>query len=294
MTLPRILVLTLYSGENEFDLCQRSIAQQEGVQVTHEVIADLPNIEAHRALYARIMEQAKTGQYDWFIKLDADMVLMGAQALKAAIGHIETQGKDIPMAIFTVQDWPTGQPIWGMNVYSPKVRWPWVEDGLEIPDSLFVDPDPEFTGERLVVKNAPSPIAAHMPEPSDFQAFFFGIHRALKALAMDGNKPSHRAKIQWKILCDVGVHYRSTHNRKLAFILAGAGYASQLERAGALPPMLNKDDEALKSAYMALQSMDNAAFRHAANSLWAKPFMPWIEWYLGRGGWRLAIRCFWP
>lgn len=283
---PRILVLTLYSGENEIEACKSSVAKQKGVLVTHEIFENLPNIEAHRALYARIMEKSKT--YDWFVKLDADMVLQHDMSLKNAIQHIEKTDKNADMAIFTVQDNPTNMPIWGINFFSPSCHWDWVAQNKDIPDNLFVDPDPVHNGARLIIHEPPTPIATHMENPSDWQAFFFGAHRALKALAMDGDKPSSRAKTQWNILRAVGKHYKCTKNSKLALILAGAEYMRTLDSQAQLPDTLNKDNSNLQNAFneLKVEELEKIA------AFWTSSVKPIFHWYIHRGGWKLILKQF--
>ena len=69
----RVFIGTLYSGESEFDECKRLVELQKHPNITHESIENLPNREAHEALYARFM--ALSHDFDYFIKLDADMWL---------------------------------------------------------------------------------------------------------------------------------------------------------------------------------------------------------------------------
>lgn len=287
--IPRILVLTLYSGENQIDLCKKSVSVQRGVTVTHEIFENLPNIEAHRTLYARIMEQSKN--YDWFVKLDADMVLNDEHSLKKAIQHIEKLTANAGMAIFTLQDWPTGMPIWGINFFSPSCKWDWVENSETIPDQLFVDPDPMYEGPRLIIDEPPAPIASHMQSPSDFQAFFFGAHRALKALSKNGDKPSSRAKTQWNILRAVGKHYRLSEDRKLALILTGAEYIRDLEKTGNLPEFLNKDDNAINTAFKKYDGKSDKELKNIIK-FWRCPITPTLDWYFVRGGWKLILKRF--
>jgi len=287
--IPRILVLTLYSGENEIDLCKESVSKQNGVTATHEVFENLPNIEAHRTLYARIMEQSKS--YDWFVKLDADMILNDEHSLQKSIQHIEKLKENAGMAIFTLQDWPTSIPIWGINFFSPSCKWDWVKNSETIPDQLFVDPDPIHEGSRLIIDEPPAPIASHMQSPSNFQAFFFGAHRALKALSKDGDKPSSRAKTQWNILRAVGKHYGLSKNKKLALILAGAEYIRNLEKTENLPELLNKDDSAINNAFKKYSGKSDKELKSIIK-FWVCPITPTLDWYFKRSGWKLILTRF--
>ena len=57
MACPNILVVTLFSGENEFDECIDSVRRQIGVVIVHEIIADLPKRLAHQRLFEMFNER---------------------------------------------------------------------------------------------------------------------------------------------------------------------------------------------------------------------------------------------
>jgi len=69
---PRVFVGTLACGEAERVECSAAVAAQTGVSVTHAVIEDLPELEAHNALWDA-WESAQAG-HDLFVKIDADTV----------------------------------------------------------------------------------------------------------------------------------------------------------------------------------------------------------------------------
>ena len=83
------LVLTLFTGENEYPESRASVEAQLGVTLDHEVVAHLGNLDAHRTLYRRVEEAA--GEYRWFIKLDADMKLTRSTALQEVIDFLDSQ-----------------------------------------------------------------------------------------------------------------------------------------------------------------------------------------------------------
>src|SRR5690606_34939637 len=111
----------------------------------------------------------------------------------------------------------------------------------------------------------------------------------LKALQMEGNKPSGRSKIQWKIVCAVGAHYRMNTNEKLAFILAGAGYARVLQQWGASPEILNTDDADLKARFEMVSAMNHAELRKLVTAFWGRPLYAMLHWYIARGGWKITL-----
>jgi hypothetical protein len=69
----RILAGTLYTIENEFEDCCRSIRNQTYKNYDHLVIRNLPKKEAHNNLYQAFVDEAD--RYDLLVKIDADMVL---------------------------------------------------------------------------------------------------------------------------------------------------------------------------------------------------------------------------
>lgn len=216
---PRILILTLYSGENEFDQLLKSLQLQSYANWEHKVFKHLPNKEAHESLYQEIMEHS--GEFDLFIKLDADMVFMDSESLKKIVGLFrETEGLDHLQMV--VHDWYSDSLIGGLHIYSNKAVW------KQNDDRLFVDYPPSIPGKRWVLWDDPSPLVYHSPNPSPLEAFHFGIHRALKVF-QPGRKSFRRsnAKLQWEILKKVWDHFIRSRDRRLGLVLLGASYVIQ-------------------------------------------------------------------
>jgi len=214
-SLPRFLVLTLYSGENELDACRDSVAAQTGVDATHEVFSGYSNIDAHRALYRKIMDHVL--DYDLFLKLDADMVLKRPTALREVAKYFD-QRPDLDQMVAMVDDHYTGSRIYGVHTFSPRVRW-----NLDLPDKLFVDPDPEYDGK--LIRNPPEiPVFVdHAPDPSAYQAFHFGYHRMLKALQPGRkHKSGVHAQYQISVLQRVENQYYETGSGKLGLTVLAA------------------------------------------------------------------------
>lgn len=53
----KVLVGTLYSGENEFSECKESLEKQTHKGFEHLIIENLPKKEAHHKLFSTFMER---------------------------------------------------------------------------------------------------------------------------------------------------------------------------------------------------------------------------------------------
>lgn len=215
LSQPKFLVLTLYSGENEFDACQKSVADQLHVDVEQVAFKGLGNLEAHRRLYSEIM--ARAPEFDLFLKLDADMVLSRNTALyeiaeffaaRPELDHLETE----------VNDHFTGAKIFGVHVFSPRVTWQ-----IDTHDPLFVDPEPTCPGSRARSPSELDIFVEHAPDPGPYQAFHFGFHRALKAFQFNVEHRSlSRMEAQLAILQDLERHYETTKRASLGLSIIAA------------------------------------------------------------------------
>ena len=158
----QVLVGTLYSGENELDHCIDALKSQHHCHRSHFIIEHMAETAAHDQLYKRFMHNA--GEYDLFMKLDADMILIDPDKLGAAVALFE-ETPELDHAVFTVQDWMTDSEIVGVHMYRNRVQW----TGRD--DVLFCDTPPVVPGERrYITRGAPSPQALHSPDPSPAQA----------------------------------------------------------------------------------------------------------------------------
>lgn len=171
----KVLILSLYSGENEISACKRSVEQQSHPNVEHMIIADLPNKEAHDFLYAEIMKRST--QFDIFIKLDADMVLEDPDFVTDVVGFF-IKDRNLDMLSFTVFDGLTHSRIWGINTFSNRCSWNLTSD------KIFVDHKPLFLGHKNRIVDSKN-MVSHCSAPSPYQAFMFGFHRALKVKQKD-------------------------------------------------------------------------------------------------------------
>jgi len=257
---PRVLVLTLRTDENEFDACVESIQAQQGVCCDHVVFSELPNKEAHDTLYRRIMTDAKS--YDYFVKLDADMVFRSPESLRSGL-QLFIDNPKLDHVQFSLSDWYTSQPMMGLHIFSNRCRW------SSRGESLFVDYRPEIPGHRRHVREAPAPLADHSPNPSAYQAFLFGVHRGSKVYQLDRwlvNGGESRS--QWQVLGAVWAHFLKTKDRRLALALLG----SEAVRDGKLRHKdYNKDGrDAIKTRFDELNNYTDDDLLNALEPLWSQ------------------------
>lgn len=212
MKNPRILIGTLYSGENEFDSSVESLESQSYTNWDQVVFKNLPNVLAHQRLYQRFMDAAD--QFDLFLKLDADMVFSENTALEKIV-QLFREEKELDHALIGLRDWFSNTDIMGLNVFTARARWE--ANG----ERLFVDHPPRITGIRKVYWGPPAPIADHAPDPSLEEAVQFGMHRALKIVqrGQRTRKPT-QALLQYTLLQSVWREYlRSGDSRRVAALL---------------------------------------------------------------------------
>jgi len=161
---PAVLVLTLYSGEAEYGRCRESLRSQTYQAWEQRTFENLPNAEAHARLYQTIMTESEC--HDLFLKLDADMVLADSNVL-ADLARVFEDRHQLDHLVVAVSDWMTDSNIIGAHVFSKRVVW------REHFETLYVDPDPEYPGEKLIIPNPARDLIYHACDPSPFQAFHF-------------------------------------------------------------------------------------------------------------------------
>ena len=140
----------------------------------------------------------------------------------------------------------------GVHVFSGRVRWPSLHAG----DRLFVDASPRYPGRFLNDPPGLAPFIDHAPDPSPYQAFHYGYHRALKLYQPARRwKNPMRAKRFLRVLDRVERHHAARPGERLALVLE----AAELVRQGRLTGVTgDKDDEAVRLAFARLQGLRGA------------------------------------
>ena len=210
----RVCVLTLYSGENEFERMKESVAMQQPFEIEHIVFSWLSNIEAHRQLNQKIIDNRS--KFDYFVKLDSDMILSDEKVI-ANILNKYFSDKEIDHLELAVWDFLSQSWMMGCHFFSPRVHWEWNDE------NLFVDPSPMIEGKRKKIKTPDYPLIIHAPDPHPSQAFQIGVHRAAKAI-QSGRKSVNLWQIyhQWLFLSSVWRCFRKHRDKARAFTILGA------------------------------------------------------------------------
>lgn len=186
MTLFNALVITLYSGEAEFDDCASAIKRQTDCKVDHIVFKDLSEIDAHNALL-ETFENEKC-RYDLFVKVDADTIIDHDDAFKIVYNKIH----DASSAQLKLYDFFTLDLINGLNFYNPQKN-----QYVKTSDKLYCDRSIIHSSKVLYSDqfNDIVPVGRHCAYPNDKQAFHYGFHRGLKNRKSEFNATSKAASI---------------------------------------------------------------------------------------------------
>lgn len=176
----KVLVVTLYCGENEYKQCCESSASQRGVEVTHKVFSFLPKQEAHQKLYELFNKSRE--EFDYLAKLDADMAFSNPDALKNILAKF-SEGVDVVSA--TVHDGMTNSDMQSFNIFSNRCYFHYDSNDPLFTDKLQVDHPGRHHSYVDHSRNV-----LHSFNPSPFQAFMFGVHRALKVTQPGKKVPS--------------------------------------------------------------------------------------------------------
>ena len=234
----RIFVGTLKTIENEFDECVASIERQTHQNFEHFVFEDLPNKEAHDTLYRSFMERAD--EFDLMIKVDADMVIENKHLFAEIVERFQSNPKlkDLEMA---VHDFFSDRLIWGMHAYRNTMRWEKSDEDLFV-DRSSVEPEAHIHDDTDL-----APAAIHCKDPSPFQAFHYGVHKATK-IVQPGRWPKKQAYTQfhWKNVQETREHFRRTGDRRLGFAVLGAEFGLQNR---VMPPMIDYSNPYLRSRF---------------------------------------------
>jgi hypothetical protein len=168
----KVFVGTLESGESEFLECQKALSSQIDVAYFHHVISGKHEREAHKELFE--YWATRRHEFDYFLKLDADTVLMRQDAVAQMCNLMKTH--DATGLQVRILDFFSGQLISGLNMFSQDVMFRKRLSRLH--------PDVSDSQHRLVLKGNKvqhlEPVAFHGLHPNRRQSFYYGFHRYLK------------------------------------------------------------------------------------------------------------------
>lgn len=213
----KILVGILHCIENEFPDCLAALRRQTHRSYDYFVLENLPNKEAHDTLYRRFMDSACS--YDLFVKLDADMVLCREDLLARAADRFKANPQ-LDVLCIGVHDFFTDQMIDSLNVFRNTVRW------RTDAEKIFPDRNQQAAGQVIYDHEDLAPAADHCPDPSPFQAFHFGVHKAVKVMQIGvHNKRRQASREHWGNLERLRANYAARRDVRLGLALVGAEMA---------------------------------------------------------------------
>ena len=212
---PQVMIGTLCSGENEFDSCKSAVNRQSYRQIEHHIIQGLPNKEAHDRLYKDFLKS----ECDFLVKIDADMVIVDESFIERVV-NILVARPEIGILQMAILDYYSGGEIQGVNAYSKRMQWDHNKQ-----NALFTDSTQTPSNQRLVVWGTFMRSVIHSPNPHLFQAFHFGVHRALKVLHGLTTDSHDRAAEQMAYLERTYQHYEIRRTSNLLVACLGAEFA---------------------------------------------------------------------
>jgi hypothetical protein len=122
-----VFVGTMFSGEGDFKYCCDAIKKQRSVGVTHCVITDLSEIDAHNKLWESWNNVKHS--YDLFIKVDADTVLSHNNIIANILSVFEAN-PDLTGLQAPLYDYYTDSMINGLNCFTKDVVFNVTSDKL--------------------------------------------------------------------------------------------------------------------------------------------------------------------
>jgi hypothetical protein len=165
----KVFIGTLYCKEESgFEECCQIINSQKNVEITHHIIQDLYELEAHQEL-TKYWNNIKN-DFDFFIKIDPDMTLLHENVIYEICERM-TQEK-IDFLQYGLQDFISNSQIFGLNTYNRNVEFHLNNDKLS--------PDKNCDREKHICVYDRKIKGNHMLFCNNLQAFHYGVHRGLK------------------------------------------------------------------------------------------------------------------
>lgn len=199
---PKFLVYTMYCGEFDFNHCVRAIASQRDVEVKHEVVSYLPEMEAHNVVY----QAFNAAGPEWYrAKIDADVELLDDRVLQRAAQRF----RELPLAHGIsplVHDYLSDSEIHaGVNFYTHHVGFDVQKDNLRCDRGMVFRESEHWLGGDMPV------VGKHMHHCNELAAFRYGFHRGMKG----------QISIRDKVKVASEKHVADTRNHLRALALKG-------------------------------------------------------------------------
>lgn len=250
--------------ENELNQCITAINNQSHKTIEYFLVQDLPNKEAHDKLYSTFMNRAS--DFDLFIKVDADMVLCRNTFFDEVIQEFSRDPEMDELEV-AVQDFFTNRLIYGLHVFRNTVTW-----NISNEEKFFVDCI-QYSHKHIYDNSNLAPAAYHCPNPSDFQCFHFGLHKAIKVIQLDRQeKDLAMSYNHWENLALVLEQFNKNKDKRLGFALHGAKWAVKKQWTS---DFINYSNPEVMTAFQKISSFSNSKFE---NQLKKEPlFYFWLN-----------------
>ncbi len=256
-----ILVGLLYTLENEYNECLRSIHSQSTVKYEVYEVINKPKNVAHDLLYTHFVNNS--GQYDLLIKIDADMVIEDKRLFYKIVNEFKAN-KYLDYLYISTYDHFTDVNYGGVNVYRNTVRWNNNKDNY-FTDRVHRNETIRESKKWKVPEE--TPLIHHCPNPNNYQAFHFGIHRAIKAFQF-GKANKRSQYVHWTMFSKVKRKYFITKDRKYLLVLAGATYAVSHKLTDTA---ININDEKINKIYEEInRKNDDELYDYAVNNIYMR------------------------
>lgn len=203
----------MYSGEGDLQECIDAIQSQRDVSVKQTIISYKPEKEAHNDLWRSWRDVQYSGDFDFFIKVDADTVITDDNAFHT-IGQLFEHDTNVTGIQCPLHDYYSDSFINGMNCFSPVVTF------RDTDDDLYCDR--VDIGHKTVLrsKDLPkvlNPVGKHCWYSKDVHSFHFGLHRMLK----NQHGTLNKVKAVWK----------NQNDRRRGLALLGANVAKKWDNS---------------------------------------------------------------
>ena len=218
--IKKVLVITLSIGEPQLKKCIESVKIQQKVECSHEVISNLPNVPAHKKLYEII--NTKSAEYDYFIKLDADMEFSSDLVVFKLLSSFDESTDHLTIPVFDhfiFDDMPE------LHVFSNRVQIDVSQMNELRPDLVNI----KYPGSAKKILDS-NKFIHHCRNPDNYQSLAFGYHRCLKILQRNNRIIDvGAARAHYITLCKVHDHYVNCQRTYLKYALYGAFMAIENE-----------------------------------------------------------------
>lgn len=175
MTAPRIFVGTMYVAEGDFERCIARIREQRDVEVTHHIVSNMREKEAHNSLWKAWRDNKDS--HSLFVKVDADTVLESELTLRFIWEQFNANPRVTGLQA-PLHDYMTDGLINGLNAFSPRVVFNDTRDELHCDRRVDVAHDIVLRSDDMPRQLIPA--GFHAWHSTERQAFHYGLHRQLK------------------------------------------------------------------------------------------------------------------